>query len=99
MIQRRKERPPVTNDLQRMIEGQVASLEATRRQTLRDWQAKSLEERGEGVIACCQSAAAVMETRRQMGMEPMQRTPWPKHIWDMLRRHATEARNASHDAT
>ena len=99
MIQRRRERPPATNEFLRTIEGQVAVIEADHRQTLREWQAKSLEERGEAISACCQSAAAIMETRWQMGLEPFQRETWPQHIWDMLRKHATEARNAPHDAT
>ena len=99
MTQRRRERPPATNEFLRMIEGQVACIEADNRQTLREWQTKSLEERGAAISACCQSAAATMKARQQMGMEPFPRAPWPQHIWDMLRKHAAEARNAPHDAT
>ncbi|MBC7820861.1 MAG: hypothetical protein IAG10_28585 [Planctomycetaceae bacterium] len=99
MIHRRRQRPPATNEFLRMIEGQVALIEQENRRTLREWQTKSLEERGAGIIACCQSAATIMEARRQMGIKPIPRRPWPQHIWNMLRKHATEARNESHDAT
>ena len=99
MIPRRRERPPATNEFLRMIEGQVALIETENRRRLLEWQTKSLEERGEGIIACCQSTAAIMEARRKMGMPPYQREPWPPHIWEMLRKHMAEARNESHDAT
>ncbi len=99
MIHRHRERPPATNEFLRMIEGQVAHIEQENRQTLREWQTKSLEERGAGIIVCCQSAAAIMEARRQRGMPPYPREPWPPYIWEMLRKHMTEARNESHDAT
>ena len=99
MIRRRRERPPATNEFLRMIEGQAALIEQENRRTLHEWQTKSLEERGAGIIACCQSAAAIMEARRQKGMPSYPREPWPPHIWEMLRKHMTEARNESHDAT
>ena len=99
MIHRRRERPPATNEFLRMIEGQVAHIEQDNRTTLREWQTKTLEERGEGIIACCQSAAAITEARRQMGMPPSPRVPWPPHIWEMMRKHMAEVRNESHDAT
>ena len=93
MIQRHRKRPLPANEFMATIEGQVAAVEAEHRQTLAEWQRKSLEERGAGISACCQSAAAIMEARRQMGMAPMPRQPWSPAIWDMLRKHAADARN------
>lgn len=93
MIQRRVKRTSPTNALSAAIERQVAAVESEHRQTLVDWQCKSLEERGQGISACCQSAAAIMEARRKMGLAPPTRLPWPTEIWDMLRRHAADVRN------
>lgn len=93
MIQRRRQRPLPANELTALIERQVAAVEAGHRQALAAWQSKSLEERAEGISACCQSAAAIMEARRQMGLAPMPREPWPSAIWDMLRKLTTNARS------
>lgn len=92
MIQRRRTRPLPANERTANLEAQVAAVEADHRQALAAWQCKSLEERGAGISACCQSASAIMETRRQMGLTPLPRQPWPAAIWDMLRKHAADAR-------
>ena len=80
------------------IERQVAAVEAENDKRLADWQTKSLEERGAGVISCCRSAAATMTARLQMGIGPTPREPWSAAIWEMLRKQAADARNHPYDA-
>ena len=80
-------------DMRAFIERQVADVEADNAKTLAQWQSKSLEERAKGITACCQTAAETMKARQRMGIPPMQRDPWPAAIWEMLRKHASNARN------
>ena len=98
MIQQRRERPQPTNEIMALIERQVAAVEANNAKVLAEWQTKSLEERGAGVISCCRTAAATMSARLQMGIGLTPREPWPAAIWDMLRKQAADARNHPYDA-
>ena len=84
-------------DIRAFIERQVAAVEADNAKALVQWQTKSLEERANGITACCETAAETMKARQQMGIPPMSREPWPAAIWDMLRKHASDAQNQPYD--
>ena len=93
MTCRRRKRPEPKNEFVERIERQVSAVEAEHQKALVEWQTKSLEERGAAISACCRSAAETMKSRLLMGIPPAPRDPWPQYIWDMLRKHATDARN------
>jgi hypothetical protein len=59
--------------------------------------ALSIEERARMLHAACAAAAAILESRSQMGMAPPAPQPWPASTLDFLRRSADasrESRNA-----
>ena len=52
----------------------------------------SLEERGELLASACRTAAAIEESRRQMGFPPSRPAPWPESTWKFLAECARRAR-------
>ena len=54
----------------------------------------SLDERGDLIIAACESAAIIAESRKAMGFPPVEPAPWPESTIEFFRRHAPNGRKA-----
>ena len=63
-----------------------ADLEVERLRSLTD------RERGDMIIAVCDAAAEIHEGRLKSGLAPASPSPWPASTWELLRRHAAEAK-------
>jgi hypothetical protein len=50
--------------------------------------ALSLEERGRLIKAACRTTAAILTSRRAMGLPDPAPAPWPDSTWEFLRKHA-----------
>jgi hypothetical protein len=67
----------------------IAALEAGDVEKLRHL---TLKERSELIIAACEAAATIENSRLKMGLPPTQPAPWPQSTWDFLARCAYRAR-------
>ena len=85
-------------EFQTLLQRQVEAVERQNRQTLSEWQGKSLEERAEAISACCRLAATTMEARRGLGLPPLPHDPWPASTLTFLRKQAADARQRSFEA-
>ena len=56
-------------------------------------QSLSLDERGELIIAACESAAMIAESRKRMGLPPVEPAPWPESTLEFFRRHSPNGRS------
>jgi hypothetical protein len=52
----------------------------------------SVRERGEMILAVCRAAAEIYKGRIRSGLPPPTPTPWPASTWEILRKHAANAR-------
>jgi hypothetical protein len=55
----------------------------------------SMEERARRLEAACAAATAIEQGRRQMGLPPVEPTPWPASTIEFLRKHAPNGRKAA----
>ena len=92
MIELRRERPPVTNEVMAMIERQVALIQQQHREDLQFWQSTTMAARSDAMMAVCGDAVLIMEAQRQMGRPMLEPEPWPKSTQVLMRRLATDAR-------
>jgi hypothetical protein len=49
---------------------------------------RSLQERGDLIIAACRAAAEIERGKIASGRPPSQPAPWPESTWEWLRRFA-----------
>ena len=74
---------------------QIRAHEEAHAEELKRLRTLSMEERAAMFEEACRLAAAILDSRRDMGLPPPSPAPWPQSTIDFLKRHAPHARRTA----
>jgi hypothetical protein len=74
------------------IEAQIAAHEAGHRERLDRFRSMSFAERAAIFEGLCDSAMAILRSRKASGFPDPKPAPWPESTWEILRRDAANVR-------